>query len=176
MQARLFALLLIASVAAAGAGKVGTARAERALAPLLRDATMRPEPRRCPLPQRFRHAFDVAAADARLPLALLVAVAEVESNLEPRARSSAGAMGLLQVMPATAAELRLDPEHVPSNVLAGARYLRKMLDRFESTYLALAAYNAGPTAVAASGDAPSSAVRDYTARVTARWRELRGCR
>jgi len=49
----------------------------------------------------------------------------------------------LQVLPSTAAELELDTYHVGENVLAGARYLRQLLDRFKSTDLAFAAYNAG---------------------------------
>ena len=180
MHTRLLGLLVVALIAASGAAAVGTARAERPLQTArpvyAHEPVARRTPKACPLPHRFRDAFEAAATDARLPLALLVAVAEVESNLEPHARSSAGARGLLQVMPATAAELRLDPDHVPSNVLAGARYLRQMVNRFRSTYLALAAYNAGPSAVAAANDAPSAAVRDYAATVTARWRALDGCR
>jgi soluble lytic murein transglycosylase-like protein len=72
-----------------------------------------------------------------------VSVARVESNLDHEARSPAGARGLLQVMPPTAAELRLDPDRPASNVLAGARYLKQMLGRFGSANLALAAYKRG---------------------------------
>lgn len=118
----------------------------------------------------------MAARDTGLPLALLVAVGEIESNLRPDAVSPAGARGLLQLMPTTAAELALDPDHPPSNVLAGARYLRLLLDRFQSTDLALAAYNAGPTAVDRAGGAPSMTTLTYVADVTARWRALAGCR
>jgi soluble lytic murein transglycosylase-like protein len=78
-------------------------------------------------------------------------------------------------MPGTAHELALNPDHPPSNVLAGARYLRLMLDRFHSTDLALAAYNAGPTAVARAGGAPSAEVLTYVANVTALWQRLQGC-
>ena len=86
------------------------------------------------------------------------------------------AVGLLQVRPSTAHELSLDPDHPPSNVLAGARYLRLMLDRFHSTDLALAAYNAGPTAVTRAGGAPSAEVLTYVANVTTLWRRLNGCK
>jgi len=79
-------------------------------------------------------------------------------------------------MPATARELALDPDYPPSNVLAGARYLRLMLDRFHSTDLALAAYNAGPTAVTRAGGAPSAETLTYVANVTRQWRALNGCR
>jgi len=105
----------------------------------------------CPLPQRFRPAFERAARRTKLPLALLTAVARIESNVHRAARS-------------------------PSNVLADARYLRLMLDRFHSTDLALAAYDAGPTAVARAGGAPSAEVLTYVANVTALWRRLNGCR
>ena len=92
------------------------------------------------------------------------------------ARSSADARGLLQVLPSTAAELKLDANRPASNVLAGARYLERLLQRFHSTDLALAAYNAGPTAVARVGSAPTKETLDYVTRVTALWRDLRGCR
>jgi soluble lytic murein transglycosylase-like protein len=86
-----------------------------------------------------------------------------------------GARGVLQVLPSTAAELRLDPDEPSANVLAGARYLRSMLERFRSTNLALAAYNAGPTAVSEVGGAPSAAVETYIQNVTERWRSIVGC-
>jgi soluble lytic murein transglycosylase-like protein len=129
----------------------------------------------CPLPDRFRPAFERAAADTALPLALLTAVARVESSFRHQARSKAGAQGLLQVMPGTARELALDPDQPETNVLAGARYLRQMLQRFDSTDLALAAYNAGPTAVERAGGAPTAEVLTYVANVTQLWRRLEGC-
>ncbi len=129
----------------------------------------------CPVPAEFRDEFEAAADDTGLPLALIVAVATVESNLRPDVRSPAGAHGLLQVLPSTAAELDLDAYHVGENVLAGARYLRQMLDRFHSTELALAAYNAGPTAVSRRGAAASDETVAYVAKVTDVWRKLVGC-
>jgi soluble lytic murein transglycosylase-like protein len=129
----------------------------------------------CPLPHRYRTAFKAAVRDTDLPLALLVAVARVESHLDESARSAAGAKGLLQVMPSTAAELRLDPDRVDTNVLAGARYLRLMLDRFGSSDLALAAYNAGPGAVERYGGAPGGETLTYVANVNRLWQRLQGC-
>ena len=129
----------------------------------------------CPLPHRYRKAFKAAVRDTDLPLALLVSVAQVESHLDESARSGAGAQGLLQVMPSTAAELRLDPDRVDTNVLAGARYLRLMLDRFGSSDLALAAYNAGPGAVERYGGAPGSETLTYVANVNRLWQGLQGC-
>ena len=129
----------------------------------------------CPLPRRYRKAFEAAVGDTDLPLALLISVAQVESQLNSSARSLAGAKGLLQVMPSTAAELRLDPDNVDSNVLAGARYLRLMIDRFDSSNLALAAYNAGPGAVERAGGAPSGETLTYVANVNRLWQRLQGC-
>jgi soluble lytic murein transglycosylase-like protein len=129
----------------------------------------------CPLPDRYRDAFQAAARDTNLPVALLVSVARVESNLDNRARSAAGARGLLQVMPPTAAELRLDPDRPASNVLAGARYLKRMLGQFDSADLALAAYNAGPGAVTRAGGAPGAETLTYVANVNRLWQRLQGC-
>jgi soluble lytic murein transglycosylase-like protein len=176
MHARLFSLLLVTIVAGVIAGFVGNATAGKsraAAAPPARGNTL--VAGRCPLPGQFRGAFLTAAADTRLPLALLYAVAKVESDLRPDARSSAGASGLLQLMPATARSLNLDENEIPSNVLGGARYLRQMLDRFQSTDLALAAYNAGPTLVGRTGGVPNERAAAYVKRVTAIWRTLNGC-
>jgi peptidoglycan DL-endopeptidase CwlO len=177
LRLRLFGLLLVACACAWLGASVSTASAEKtpAAAPAAKQPAVPISTVKCPLPDRFRPAFERAARDTGLPLALLVSVARVESNLRERARSEAGARGLLQVMPATARELALNPDHPPSNVLAGARYLRLMLDRFHSTDLALSAYNAGPTAVARAGGAPSSETLTYVANVTRLWRKLRGC-
>jgi soluble lytic murein transglycosylase-like protein len=171
---RLISLLVVAVVAGTVAGTVARARAstKRGVAAV----AMRSVAYACPIPAAYVHAFRAAARKARLPLPLLVAVARVESNLRSSARSSAGAEGLLQLLPSTAASLRLDPYRPESNVLAGARYLRAQLDRFRSADLMLAAYNAGPTAVARAGGAPSATTIAYVANVTRAWRELAACR
>ncbi len=96
--------------------------------------------------------------------------------MTPDARSSADARGLLQVLPSTAAALQLDVSRPETNLLAGARYLRRLLDEFQSPDLALAAYNAGPSAVARAGGAPAQETLEYVANVTALWRMLRDCR
>jgi soluble lytic murein transglycosylase-like protein len=129
----------------------------------------------CPFPAGLRSAFESAARDASLPPALLYAVAKVESNLSQSATSAAGARGVLQVMPATARSLALNPDEANTNVLAGARYLRQMLDEFGTMDLALAAYNAGPTAVAHAGGAPSSDVLTYVANVNLIWHNHGDC-
>lgn len=91
-----------------------------------------------------------AAARFSLPEDLIWAVMRAESAGNPRALSRAGAMGLMQIMPGTWADLtarhRLgtDPFDIRANILAGAAYLRAMLDRYGDLSAALAAYNAGP--------------------------------
>jgi soluble lytic murein transglycosylase-like protein len=176
LRPRLTLLFLVAVAAGTVAGFVGNATAgkgERSVNP----GRLRPPLSlgRCPIPDRYRAAFVRAAHETHLPLAMLTAVAQIESQFVEDARSPAGAHGLFQLLPSTAAELQLDPYEPTSNVLAGARYLRKLLDRFDSTELALAAYNAGPDAVEKAGGAPS-ATRDYVTEVTRLWRALNGCR
>ena len=163
-------VLLVLALAAVG-GPRGVAEAQRLVEH--RDATGP----RCPLPADLRPSFVAAARDTGLSLSLLAAVAQIESRFDARARSNAGAVGVLQVMPATAASLRLDATEPATNVLAGARYLKQLLDRYGSTDTALAAYNAGPTAVdRAGGMAPTDETVAYVANVQARWRALNGCR
>jgi len=87
--------------------------------------------------------------------ALLHALIAQESGFDPKAVSPKGAMGLGQIMPATARELGLeDPFDVEANLDAAARYLAAQLARFGSVELALAAYNSGPQAVAEHGGVP----------------------
>ena len=130
----------------------------------------------CPIPREFRRDFREAARAASLPLPLLVAMAHEESSMDPDARSHRGALGLLQLMPATARELNADASVPSENVRAGALYLRKMLARFDGDLdLALAAYNAGPTAVAKAGRAPSLETLAYVLDVKGRAAALAGC-
>jgi soluble lytic murein transglycosylase-like protein len=179
VRRRLLLLLSIAVLSGTGAGVVSTARAGKDAAPAAARIpplpAVRPSGPTCPVPTAYRRAFERASDDTGLPLAMLVAVAEVESRFEPTAVSEAGAKGLLQVLPTTARSLQLSPDRPSSNVLAGARYLRRLLDRFRSTDLALAAYNAGPTAVAHAGGAPTKQTVTYVANVTRMWRLLNGC-
>ncbi|MDQ2968782.1 MAG: lytic transglycosylase domain-containing protein [Actinomycetota bacterium] len=177
MRRRLLALLLVALVSAAVAGTVASAKGKLdggARIPAL--PKLQEVENTCPVPSQYRPAFARAAHDTSLPLAMLVAVGQIESSLKADARSSADARGLLQVLPSTAAELQLNADRPASNVLAGARYLQQLLKQFHSTDLALAAYNAGPTAVAEAGGAPTEETVEYVANVTALWRALRGCR
>lgn len=94
--------------------------------------------------------IDVASRRFRIPASWMRAVMRAESAHDIRAVSSAGAIGLMQVMPETWLELRArydlgrDPFDVRDNILAGAAYLREMYDRYGNVSAMLAAYNAGP--------------------------------
>jgi soluble lytic murein transglycosylase-like protein len=104
----------------------------------------------------FGAEIDAAAARHGIDPALLRGLVRQESGFDPRAHSAAGAMGLTQLMPATAASLGVtDPYDPVQSLDGGARYLRQMLDRFGGDPAkALAAYNAGPGAVARFGGVP----------------------
>jgi soluble lytic murein transglycosylase-like protein len=109
-----------------------------------------------------------AAAKYNLPPELIKAVVRAESNFEVNAVSTAGAQGLMQLMPATAKELGVEnPFDIAQNIDGGTKYLRKMLDRFGgSVRKALAAYNAGPgTVMKYNGRVPYAETRQYVRRV-----------
>jgi len=116
----------------------------------------------------FRTEIVAAAHGADLHPWLLVALVRAESNFDPMAVSRAGAAGLTQLMPATAADQGVTDVFDPAqNLDAGAAYLRAMLDRFDSLTLALAAYNAGPTTVDRyEGVPPYRETRNYVRKVT----------
>lgn len=86
--------------------------------------------------------------------AFFQAMIRVESGYRPDAVSHAGAIGLAQLMPATARALRVNAHDPLENLDGGARYLITQMGRFGSLELALAAYNAGPEAVAKYGGIP----------------------
>ena len=176
VRPRLTVLLVVAVVSGTLAALVGNATVGKAGSSTLVSARPPVTIGRCPIPAQYRKAFEAASHDTRLPLAMLTAVAQVESQFTENARSPAGAHGLFQVMPDTAKDFELDPYQPRENVLAGARYLRTLLDQFKSTDLALAAYNAGPDAVQKAGGAPSPGVHQYVADVTRIWRSINGCR
>ena len=98
---------------------------------------------------------------------LVSAVAEVESGGDQNAVSPAGAVGVMQLMPDTAAGLGINPYDMKSNVEGGAKYLREMLDTFDGDVKkAVAAYNAGPDAVKAYGGVPPYAeTQNYVTNV-----------
>lgn len=118
--------------------------------------------------QPFGAEIDAAAAKHGIDPALLRALVRQESGFDPAARSPAGASGLTQLMPGTAASLGVtDPTDPVQALDGGARYLRQQLDRFGGDErLALAAYNAGPGAVSRHGGVPPYAeTQQYVERV-----------
>ena len=113
-------------------------------------------------------SIDRHAANHSLDPKLVQAVIQVESGYNHKARSHKGAMGLMQLMPATAQQLRVeDPYDPDENVRGGTQYLRHLVDRFPGRIdLAVAAYNAGPGAVERyNGIPPYRETRDYVRRV-----------
>lgn len=179
MRTKLFILLGVAVAACSGAVAAG-ARSDRSATSIVPrlpalPAAGRLASNRCPIPSKFRPAFTNAANDTGFQLSMLVAVAQVESRFVPNAVSTRNARGLLQVLPATGASLKLDVNDPTMNVLAGARYLRLLLDRYSRTDLALAAYNAGPTRIDANHDVLGPISMRYVANVEDRWAALAGC-
>jgi soluble lytic murein transglycosylase-like protein len=130
------------------------------------------------LPAGTPYAAEITAAASKhgVDPALLAGLVRQESNFDPNAGSPAGAQGLTQLMPATAASLGVTNSHDPVQALeGGARYLRQQLDAFDGDVArALAAYNAGPGAVQRFGGVPPYAeTQEYVRRVQAYAAEYR---
>ena len=108
-----------------------------------------------------------AARRTGLPPALVESVARIESALRPEAISPKGALGVMQLMPATAGALAADPHNTAQNIDAGARLLRELLLKYDGDVVkALSAYNAGPGAVDRyQGMPPYAETRDYVDKV-----------
>jgi hypothetical protein len=125
-------------------------------------------------PDRARLAaaiFELAPEYGLDPL-LVLEVVRAESNFDPRARSHKGALGLMQLIPATARRFGVDDPFEPiQNLRGGMAYLRWLLDRFDGDQaLALAGYNAGEGAVERHGGIPPYAeTRAYVRRILARY-------
>ncbi len=119
-------------------------------------------------------AINAAAAGAGVDSRLLAALVWTESTFNQAAISPAGAIGLTQLMPGTAAGLGVDPYDPVQNLQGGARYLRIQLERFGRIDLALAAYNAGPGRVIDAGYEVPDIVETqlYVLRVLDRWESL----
>lgn len=120
------------------------------------------------------HAYDglirEAAEKHHLDPALIRSVMQTESAFNPIAVSTAGAMGLMQLMPEIAEAFDVDDPFDPrQNIMAGARLLRELLDLHHGNLvLTIASYNAGPTAIARHGNKvpPFQETRNYVKRVT----------
>jgi soluble lytic murein transglycosylase-like protein len=123
-------------------------------------------------------AITNAAARHALAQDLIQAVAWQESRMRQDAVSPKGARGVMQLMPATAANLRVNPDDMASNVDGGAAYLARMLDRFDGDIVkSLAAYNAGPEAVERyHGVPPYPETQAYVAAVLDRLADSEGAK
>jgi hypothetical protein len=117
----------------------------------------------------YANLFGQAAQKHGVPADLLVAVARQESSFNPRAVSPAGAQGIMQLMPGTAAGLGVKNSFDPAQAIDGAaKLLRSLLSEFGRTELALAAYNAGPGAVHRyDGIPPYAETQNYVRRIMA---------
>ncbi len=117
-------------------------------------------------PGLYKSVIEGLASKYDIPSKLLMSVVHSESGFNPNATSSAGAIGLMQLMPGTARDLGVDPTDPMQNLEGGTRYLKQQLDRFGSVPLALAAYSAGPGAVKKYGGVPPfKETRDYVDKV-----------
>ena len=125
----------------------------------------------------FDAQINAAAASNGIDPALLKGLVSQESGFNPTARSGAGAVGITQLMPGTAASLGVtNPLDPGQSLQGGAKYLREQLDRFGGDeQLALAAYNAGPGAVQKyGGDPPYAETQNYVTSVMSKAAAFRG--
>ena len=115
----------------------------------------------------FAEIIDRVAKQNDVDAKLVRAVIRVESGYQQRARSPKGAMGLMQLMPETARQYAVaDPYDPASNIEAGIKHLKGLLQRFPTVALALAAYNAGEATVQRFGGIPPyRETRDYVTRI-----------
>ncbi len=116
----------------------------------------------------YDHMITEASKKHGVSFPLLKAVIKAESDFDPNAVSSAGALGLMQIMPENVKAFNMkDPFDPGENILAGTRYFKKLLERFDGKLdLALAAYNAGPGTVdSCKGIPPYKETEDYIERV-----------
>jgi soluble lytic murein transglycosylase len=132
--------------------------------------------RRVPMHWQYDGLIGLAARQHQVQPALVKAVIAAESNFDPWAVSHKGAQGLMQLMPGTAEALGVaDPFQPEDNVDGGTRYLRALIERYGDLERALAAYNAGPSAVDRHrGVPPYAETRAYVQRVMTYYRHYHG--
>jgi soluble lytic murein transglycosylase-like protein len=126
--------------------------------------------------ERFENLIASSAAQWHVDKALVKAIVANESAFDPNATSPAGAQGLMQLEPATAAELGVTDAYDPrQNIAGGTRYIRGLLDRFHGDAArAVAAYNAGPGTVEKYGGVPPYAeTRAYVENVLESYRRYK---
>jgi len=126
--------------------------------------------------RKYDHHIREAARRNQVDPALVKAVIHAESAFNKAAVSVKGAQGLMQLMPATASELRVkNPFDARENIMGGTQYLTLMMQQFKGNAdLALAAYNAGPNAVEKYGGIPPYAeTKNYVVKVNKLWRQYK---
>jgi soluble lytic murein transglycosylase-like protein len=148
------------------AAAVSGYEAEEYVPPVPAPVPATPTPAAQPAPSPSQLA-DAAADKYGLPRRLVRSVISRESDFQPQAVSPKGAIGLMQLMPATAEALGADPRDPAQNVDAGTRYLRDLLEKYDGgLWHALAAYNAGPGAVDKyQGVPPYRETIDYVGKI-----------
>lgn len=124
----------------------------------------------------FEEIISEAAIRHGLDPDLIRAIIQIESGWIPDARSSKGAIGLMQLMPDTSSNLAVsNPFDPKANILGGTKYLSRLIERFRGNLvLALAAYNAGPEKVKRyKGIPPYPETRSYVRNILKQWQEYR---
>jgi len=145
-------------------------------APIVPTPAIVPEtPKPAPVPATPQQLVERAAEKHGLPPEFVKAVARAESAFNPKAVSPKGAIGLMQLMPQTAAALNVDPQDAEQNAEAGARLLKDLLLQYQNhpdqLRRALAAYNAGPGAVAKyNGVPPYRETRLYVDKIVGQYK------
>ncbi len=163
-------------VDARGVAHFSNIRNDDRYVPIVRERTRTKRPTGVPQEEGYDGLIRLTAMEHDVSPALVKAVIAAESRSNSGAVSHKGAQGLMQLMPKTAAMLGVaDPFAAEDNVRGGVRYLREMLDRYGDMNRALAAYNAGPTAVDRyRGVPPYPETRAYVQRVMTYYRHYHG--
>ena len=127
--------------------------------------------------KEYADIIKAAAVKNKLPIALVHAVITAESAYQPKVISKAGAVGMMQLMPATAERYGVkDSKDAEANIAGGTKYLRDLLEMFDNdTKLALAAYNAGEGAVMKYGNKipPYKETQHYVVKVLSYYKKYR---